>query len=128
ARDVVLGILPHAFPYAHHVAARRVHEFTPLFFEFAPRGNFSTESWNNDYVVPAQQVHFFFGRFVGDGLDPQITNLVVDFRVMNNLPQEENSSIRRKRLTRRVGEINRAFDAVTIAEFLRELDGQTMRG
>ena len=58
AGDGILGILAHAFPNAHHVAAGRVHEQAAFFFEFLARGDFRAESRDDDDVVGLEADRF----------------------------------------------------------------------
>ena len=51
AGDAVLGILAHAFPNAHHVAAGGVHELAALGFELLAGADFGAERGNDHHVV-----------------------------------------------------------------------------
>ena len=57
-------------------------------------------------------------------MDAEVADLVVDLGVVDDLAQQEDRLLRRKGLPRRIGQINRALNAITKPKFLRELDRQ----
>src|ERR1017187_5160273 len=91
-------------------------------------GDFRAKGGNDRHVAGLQSCQFILGRLGRNDLDAQVANLVVDFRVVNDLTEQVNGFFRRKIFSRRVGEINRALDAVAKAEFLREFDGEVAGG
>ena len=58
AGDGFLGILAHAFPDTHHVAAGRVHQLAALFLELAAGGHFGAERRDDDGIAGVQLREF----------------------------------------------------------------------
>ena len=127
AGDLVLGILPHALPDAHHVAAGRIHEPAAFGLELLPRRDFRPEGGDDDDVVFLQVRDVGVLLLAGEELDAHGADLVVDLRVVDDLA-ENIDRLLGKDLARGIGQVNGALDAVAEAELLGELDGQVAGG
>src|SRR5690349_19333599 len=86
-RDLIFGILPHPFPDAHHVSARRVYEEASLRFELLPRSDVSAERRDNHNIILLQIVDIGILLLARKRLDSHRANLIVHLRVMNNLSE-----------------------------------------
>ncbi len=65
----------------------------PLFFQFPPRGHFCAESGNNDDVFRSQLIDLLIPGFAGNRHNAHSANLIVDFRVVNDFPEQENAPV-----------------------------------
>ena len=128
AGDALLRVLADALPHAHHVAAGGVHEQAALLLQLAPRGDLGAEGRDDDHVLALKHGEFHIGRLVREHPDAEVANLVVDLRVVDDFAQQVDGLLGRERAAGRVGEVNRAFNAIAKAELLRELDGQAGGG
>ena len=128
AGDAFLGILPDAFPDAHHVAAGGVHEHAALFFESFARADLGAKRGNHHDIAGIQARHFLLGRLGRDDLDAHVADLIVDLRVVDDFAEQINGLVRGEIFPRGIGEVDRALDAVAETEFLRELDGEAVGG
>jgi hypothetical protein len=126
ARDFVLGVLPHALPDTHHVAAGRIHKLTTFGFKLLPHGNLSPEGGDDDDVTLPQILDVGVLLFAGQELDAHCADLVVHLRVVDDLAENINR-LQREDFARGIGQVDGALDAVAKAEFLGELDGQIAR-
>ena len=126
AGDLVLGVLPHALPNAHHVAAGRIDEPAAFGFELLPHRDFRPEGGNDDDVVFLQVRDVGVLLLAGEELDAHRADLVVDFRVVDDLAEDINRLLGED-LARGIGQVNGPLDAVAEAELLGELDGQVAR-
>ena len=123
AGDLVLGVLPHALPDAHHVAAGRVHEAAAFVLELLPRRDLRAEGGNDDNVVLLQVLDVRVLLLAGEELDAHGADLVVHLRVVDDFA-EDVDRLAGKDLAGGIGQVNGALDAVAKAEFLGQLDGQ----
>ena len=128
AGDSFLGVLADPFPDAHHVPAGRVHQLAALGHQFGAGAHLGAESGDDDHIVGAQARQFLLRGLGGNDLDAHVVNLVVDFRVVNDLAQKINGLGQRKDIAGGVSQVNGPFHAVTKAVFLGQLDGQQAVG
>ena len=115
------GILPDAFPYAHHVAARRVHHLATAIPDQLDGDDFGSKSGDDHHVAGFEPGDVLCGRPRLQATDPEVRHLRVHVRVVDNFPEQKNPSVR-KNLSGRVGQIDRPLDPVAEPELLREPD------
>ena len=110
ARDAFLGILPDAFPDAHHVAAGGVHEHAALFFKPFARADLGAKRGNHHHVAGVQPGHFLLGRLGRNDLDAHVADLVVDLGVVDDFAEQINGLFRREIFPRGVDAGDVVFD------------------
>jgi hypothetical protein len=131
AGDVILRVLPDAFPDAHHVAAGRVHDHATFGLDVFTGADFGAEGGNDDGITGLQEFEFLVRGLVGNDLDAHVADLVVDLRVVDDFAEHVNGRlwcVLGKIFPRGIGKVDGAFDAVAKAEFLRELHRQAVGG
>ena len=114
-------ILPDPFPDAHHITARGVDQQAALGFEFLPGLNLGSKRRNDHHIVRFQLIHLGRTRLGGNRHDSHVADLVVDLRVVDDLAKQVNGARWREDAARGVSQVDRAFNAVTKAEFLGQL-------
>ena len=125
ARHVFGGVLLHAFPDAHHVAARRVHDLNAAFFQPRERGHAGAECGDDHDVLRADVVHVCLALAVQNIHHAHVGDLPVHLGVVDDFAEDEDALVR-KNFPRRVREIDGALDAVAEAELLREMHGHAV--
>jgi hypothetical protein len=124
-RDVLAGILPHAFPDAHDIAAGGIHDLAADFLDARLGGLVSPEGGNDHHVLGVQVTNLGFLVLAQQVLDAQRHDLLVDLGVVNDFPEDEEPPIVED-LGRGVREIDGPLDAVAKAELLRQSHRHTL--
>ena len=131
AGDVFLGILAHALPDAHHVAAGGVHHQAALGLQLFAGADLGAKR-GDDHGIAGFQMHHFRLRGLGrDDLDAHVADLVVDLGVVNDLAEQVDGGFRGdigEIFPGGIGEVNGPFDPVAKAEFLGQFHGQIAGG
>jgi hypothetical protein len=107
------------FPHAHHVAARRIHDLAALLLDPRERRHVGAESRHDHHIICQEVMHLRLLVFAEQVLDPERHDLLVDFRVVDDLSEDEQAPVLED-LGRRIREIDRPLDAVAKAKLLRE--------
>ena len=118
-REPVLGVPLDVLPDVQNRAAGRIHHDAADLGEPLHLGGRDAECRQHDDVIGAQRRTV--GVRVAEKLDALAAQPVVDVRVMDDFAGQEHTAIG-KPLSRLIGVVDRAIDAVTEAELAREVD------
>jgi len=128
AGDALLGVLTHALPHAHDVAAGGIDQIAALGGQFCPGFDLGAKGRDDDHIACVQLRHFILGRLGGDDVNAHVADLVIDLRVVDDLAQEINRFGWRKDFAGGVSQVDGALDAVAKPEFLGQFDRQQAVG
>src|ERR1051326_2138789 len=113
------GIFAHPFPNAHDIAAGGVDNLAAVIPDLLQNGQLRAEGGEDNYVLRLQFGNVRLFIWTGQVFDSERRDLLVDFRIVNNLANDEEAAIF-ENLARGVGQIDGTLDSVTKAKLFRK--------
>ena len=121
--DPLGGILPDAFPDAHHISAGCIYDLATMSLHCVDYGHLGSECWHNDDIISFQVLQVRIGRVCGEMLNAERIHLGIHIRVVNDFTQKKNPLVG-KNLPCRIGQIDGPLNAVAKTEFLCQSDSR----
>ena len=95
--------------------------------ELFHHGDFGAECRDDHDVIFFEVLDLRIFFFAGEELDTHVANLIVDLGIVDDFAEDINWLVR-ENFSRGISQINRALDAITKTEFLRQLYSQPIGG
>ena len=117
--DLLAGILADTLPDAHHVAAGGVDDGTTALGQLIPdTADLRPEGGDHHRVALAKIVDIRRLVAAGEKRHAHVPDLLVDVRVVDDLAEDVDRLFGGEMTPRRVGQVDRPFDAVTESKLL----------